>query len=51
MVKERPGWSVIAAVKNGAIYPIDDALISRPGPRIIDGLEDLARIIHPELFE
>ena len=51
MVKERPGWSVIAAVKNGAIYPIDDILISRPGPRIIDGLEDLARIIHPELFE
>ena len=51
MVKERPGWSVITAVKNGAIYPIDDILISRPGPRIIDGLEALARIIHPELFE
>ena len=51
MVKERPGWSVITAVKNGAIYPIDDVLISRPGPRIIDGLEALARIIHPEVFE
>jgi len=51
MVKERPGWEVITAVKNGAIYPIDDILISRPGPRIIDGLEALARIIHPELFE
>jgi len=51
MVKERPGWSVITAVKNGAIYPIDDILVSRPGPRIIDGLEALARIIHPELFE
>ncbi len=51
MVKERPGWSVIAAVKNGNIHPIDDILISRPGPRIIDGLEALARIIHPELFE
>jgi len=51
MVKERPGWSVITAVQNGAIYPIDDILISRPGPRIIDGLEALARIIHPELFE
>jgi iron complex transport system substrate-binding protein len=51
MVKARPGWSVITAVKNGAIYPIDDVLISRPGPRIIDGLEALARIIHPELFE
>ena len=51
MVKERPGWSVITAVKNGAICSIDDILISRPGPRIIDGLEALARIIHPELFE
>ncbi len=51
MVKERPGWSVITAVENGAIYPIDDILISRPGPRIIDGLEALARIIHPELFK
>jgi len=51
MVKERPGWSVITAVKNGAICSIDDILISRPGPRIIDGLEDLATIIHPELFE
>jgi iron complex transport system substrate-binding protein len=51
MVKERPGWSVIAAVKNDTIYPIDDVLVSRPGPRIIDGLEALARIIHPEVFE
>jgi iron complex transport system substrate-binding protein len=50
-VKERPGWSVITAVKNGAIYPIDDVLVSRPGPRIVDGLEALARIVHPELFE
>jgi len=51
MVKGRPGWSVITAVRDSAIYPIDDILISRPGPRIIDGLEALARIIHPELFE
>jgi iron complex transport system substrate-binding protein len=51
MVKERAGWEVISAVKNDAIYPIDDILISRPGPRIIDGLEALAKIIHPELFE
>lgn len=50
-VAERPGWEVIAAVKAGAIYPIDDTLVSRPGPRIIDGLEELARIIHPEIFE
>ena len=50
-VGERPGWDVITAVKEGAIYDIDDDLISRPGPRIVDGLETVAKIIHPELFE
>jgi iron complex transport system substrate-binding protein len=50
-VGERPGWEVITAVKEGAIFDIDDDLISRPGPRIVDGLEAVARIIHPELFE
>lgn len=50
-VKERPGWGVITAVKEGAIYPIDDNLVSRPGPRIVNGLEELARIIHPEIFK
>jgi len=50
-VGERPGWEAITAVKEGAIYGIDDDLISRPGPRIVDGLEAVARIIHPELFE
>jgi len=50
-VRERPGWDVITAVKEGAIYDIDDDLISRPGPRIVDGLETVAKIIHPELFK
>jgi iron complex transport system substrate-binding protein len=50
-VAQRPGWEVIAAVQNGKVFPIDDNLISRPGPRVVDGLEALARLIHPELFE
>ncbi|MBU0494514.1 MAG: ABC transporter substrate-binding protein [Chloroflexi bacterium] len=49
-VKAREGWGSLKAVQSGAIYPIDDNLISRPGPRVVDGLEALARIIHPELF-
>jgi len=49
-VKQRPGWNRLRAVREGRIYPIDADLISRPGPRIVDGLEALARIIHPELF-
>jgi len=51
-VEQRPGWSTITAVKNGAIYPITDSdLIDRPGPRVIDGLQILAQDIHPELFK
>jgi iron complex transport system substrate-binding protein len=50
-VKARPGWDQITAVKNGAIYPIDGDIISRPGPRILDGLKALASFIHPELVK
>ena len=46
----RPGFDTIDAVKNNRIYTIDDDILSRPGPRIVDALEELAQIIHPELF-
>lgn len=49
-VAARPGWSSISAVIHHHIYPFDDDLVSRPGPRIVDGLKTLARLIHPELF-
>lgn len=48
-VGRRPGWSAITAVKQQAVRPID-APTSRPGPRIVDALEAIARAIHPELF-
>jgi iron complex transport system substrate-binding protein len=52
-VRQRPGaWQQLAAIKEGKVYAISDpSLTSRPGPRIIDGLEEMAKIIHPELFE
>lgn len=49
-VRGRPGWSGITAVKNNAIYPTDPDLTSRPGPRLMDGLEMMAKTIHPEAF-
>lgn len=49
-VAARPGFASITAVKLHHIYPINDDLVSRPGPRIVDGLAALARLIHPELF-
>jgi iron complex transport system substrate-binding protein len=50
LVAARPGWSAITAVQNGAIYPVPGALYSSPGPRLIQGLEDLARLLHPDRF-
>ena len=50
-VAERPGWKGMTAVKDGRIYPIDDILVTRPGPRLVEGLEALVRAIHPELAE
>ncbi len=50
-VKARAGWNVLDAVKNDKIFPFDDNLVSRPGPRLVDGLEQLAKLLHPELFK
>jgi iron complex transport system substrate-binding protein len=50
-VMERPGWETIPAVQDNQIYPFDDNLVSRPGPRLVDGLEQLAKLLRPGLFE
>jgi iron complex transport system substrate-binding protein len=50
-VAQRAGWEGLTAVKEGRVHPFDDNLVSRPGPRMVDGLEALARLLHPELFE
>ena len=39
------------AVKNGRVYVIDGDLLTRPGPRLVDGLEQIARALHPEAFK
>ena len=48
-VKARPGWKVMTAVKTDAIRPVDDIIITRPGPRLVEGLRSLAMAIHPDL--
>jgi iron complex transport system substrate-binding protein len=46
------GWTSISAVKNGRIYAVDGtAYFSRPGPRLVSGLEILAAILHNEPFD
>ncbi|GFN23909.1 ABC transporter substrate-binding protein [Thermanaeromonas sp. C210] len=50
-VKSRNGWQQVRAIKNNRVFGVDANIISRPGPRIVEALEVLAKIIHPELFE
>jgi len=49
-VKQRPGWDQISAVKNNRICVIVPELVSVPGPRVVQGLEALARCLYPERF-
>ena len=49
-IAKRSGYDGLKAVKDGRVYVIEDNLLVRPGPRLVDGLEQLARAIHPEVF-
>jgi len=50
-LKGHPAWRETTAVKQDRIYIIDGDLVDRAGPRFVQGLEEIARFIHPELFE
>ena len=43
-------WTNMSAVRNGRIYIVEANLITRPGPRMIAGLMEIAKAIHPEIF-
>ncbi len=43
-------WPTLAAVKQNRFVRIPSVLLDRPGPRVVDGLEQLARELHPDLF-
>ena len=50
-VAKEQGYKDTKAVKEDKIVVVDDNKVSRPGPRLIEGLEEVARAIHPELFK
>ena len=50
-ISARPGYENITAIKNEDVYLLDGNIISRSGPRIVEGLELVARALHPEVFE
>jgi iron complex transport system substrate-binding protein len=47
-IEKRAGFAELTAVKDGKVYVIEDSLIARPGPRLAEGLRQLAAMIHPE---
>ncbi len=47
----RPGWDAIPACVDERVHGVDGDLTSRPGPRIVDGLEQIARLLYPDRFE
>jgi iron complex transport system substrate-binding protein len=44
-VISRAGWGTLSAVMNNRIYAFDDNLVSRPGPRLVDALEQLSKLL------
>jgi len=49
-VGERPGWSAMSAVVNDRLFAFDPFILSVPGPRLVEGFELVAELLHSELF-
>ncbi|MDG6221928.1 MAG: ABC transporter substrate-binding protein [Candidatus Bathyarchaeota archaeon] len=49
-IKNRESWNLLNAVINDAVYEVDENLITVAGPNIVDGIQQLAEIFHPEAF-
>ena len=43
-------WTTLSAIKHQRISHISSNLLNRPGPRVVEGLEQLAKALHPEAF-
>ncbi len=46
----RPGWESVPAVQNENVFAINDDAFARPGPRVVQAVEEAAKIFYPELF-
>ncbi|MBC7266701.1 MAG: ABC transporter substrate-binding protein [Coriobacteriia bacterium] len=49
-IEKRPGYSALSAVKAKRVFVLDDNLVSRPGPRCIQGIRQIAEALHPDAF-
>jgi iron complex transport system substrate-binding protein len=47
LISDRPEWQALRAVRDGRVYPVDaNGCFSRPGPRLVDGIERMAELFH-----
>ncbi|KQL45224.1 ABC transporter substrate-binding protein [Brevibacillus choshinensis] len=51
IIKNRSGWDKMKAIRDQQIYGMDQNILSRPGPRITQGLIDVAKAIYPDLVK
>lgn len=51
IIKARSGWDQITAVKNDQVIGLDANLLTRPGPRVTQGLKEVAKAVYPDLFQ
>lgn len=49
-VLKRDGWQDVSAIKEKRVYDVNSDLVSRSGPRLVEGVEELAKVIYPEVF-
>ncbi|MFM1654891.1 cobalamin-binding protein [Brevibacillus sp. B_LB10_24] len=49
MITDRPEWKEVAAIVHGQVHLLEEGLYCRPSPRLLEGLRNLVRLIHPEL--
>ncbi len=49
-IMERDGWEDVNAVKDGDVHDVHSDLVTRTGPRLVEGVEEIAKSIYPEIF-
>ena len=50
-VLKRNGWEEVNAIKNKQVFSVNSDLIDHPGPRLVEGVEELGKAIYPDIFD
>jgi len=51
LLKNEPGFSAIKAMQNNHIYIVDETVVSRPTMRLLSGIEEIQRVLYPQVYE